>query len=51
MPPTDRWCILYPTVKRLLRADIKEITALSILDNAREPVSISFPFCDRLLGN
>ncbi|SCV71242.1 BQ2448_2830 [Microbotryum intermedium] len=39
LDPTDRWCILYPTIKRLLRADIKEITALSILDNAREPLS------------
>lgn len=36
---TDKWCILYPTIKRLLRSDIKEITALSVLDNAREPVS------------
>ena len=35
---TDRWCILYPTIKRLLRADVKEITELSLLDNAREPV-------------
>ncbi|GJN87433.1 hypothetical protein Rhopal_000382-T1 [Rhodotorula paludigena] len=36
---TDKWCILYPTVKRLLRSDIKEITALALLDNAREPIS------------
>lgn len=36
---TDKWCILYPTIKRLLRSDIKEITALSLLDNAREPVA------------
>lgn len=37
--PTDCWCILYPTIKRLLRADVKEITELALLDNAREPVS------------
>lgn len=35
---TDRWCILFPTIKRLLRSDVKEITELSLLDNAREPV-------------
>ncbi|KAK4050158.1 Serine/threonine-protein kinase [Microbotryomycetes sp. JL201] len=39
MTPTDCWCILYPTIKRLLRADVREITALSLLDNAREPLS------------
>lgn len=42
LPPTDRWCSLYPTIKRSLRADIKEITAFTLLDNAREPVSPSF---------
>ncbi|BGP14610.1 Serine/threonine-protein kinase [Rhodosporidiobolus nylandii] len=35
----DKWCILYPPVKRLLRADIKEFTDLALLDNAREPIS------------
>ncbi|GAA5975929.1 hypothetical protein JCM10908_005330 [Rhodotorula pacifica] len=39
LEPTDTWCILYPTVKRLLRSDIKEITAFSLLDNAREPIA------------
>ncbi|GAA5884630.1 hypothetical protein JCM6882_005326 [Rhodosporidiobolus microsporus] len=39
LSPTDKWCILYPTVKRLLRSDIKEITDLALLDNAREPLS------------
>lgn len=39
LEPTDKWCILYPTIKRLLRSDVKEITALSLLDNAREPIS------------
>ncbi|KAI5479132.1 hypothetical protein MNV49_003992, partial [Pseudohyphozyma bogoriensis] len=39
LQPTDRWCILYPTIKRLLRADIKDITELAVLDNAREPLS------------
>ncbi|GAA5903427.1 ubiquitin-binding serine/threonine protein kinase VPS15 [Sporobolomyces salmoneus] len=38
LQPTDRWCIFYPIVKRLLRADVKDITALSLLDNAREPL-------------
>lgn len=27
-------------VKRLLRADIKEITEVALLDNAREPVGL-----------
>lgn len=35
---TDRWCILYPMIKKLLRADVKEITSAALLDNAREPV-------------
>ncbi|GAA5967346.1 hypothetical protein JCM11641_000519 [Rhodosporidiobolus odoratus] len=39
LSPTDKWFILYPTIKRLLRSDIKEITDLSLLDNAREPIS------------
>lgn len=39
---TDRWCIFYPIVKRLLRADVKEITDLALLDNAREPVRYFF---------
>ncbi len=39
LEPTDTWCILYPTVKRLLRSDVKAITALSLLDNAREPIA------------
>ncbi|GAA6060755.1 hypothetical protein JCM10212_006735 [Sporobolomyces blumeae] len=38
LQPTDRWCIFYPVVKRLLRADVKEITELALLDNAREPL-------------
>jgi hypothetical protein len=38
---TDKWCILYPTIKRLLRADVKEITDFALLDNAREPVRLS----------
>ncbi|CEQ42196.1 SPOSA6832_04001, partial [Sporobolomyces salmonicolor] len=42
LQPTDRWCIFYPTVKRLLRADVKDITDLALLDNAREPVSTLF---------
>lgn len=36
---TDRWCALYPMIKKLLRADVKDITDISLLDNAREPVS------------
>lgn len=42
MQETDRWCIFYPIVKRLLRADVKEITDLALLDNAREPVRYFF---------
>lgn len=40
LQPTDKWCIFYPMVKRLLRADIKEITEVALLDNAREPVRL-----------
>lgn len=36
---TDRWCILYPTIRRLLRADIRDITDSALLENARDPVS------------
>lgn len=46
LPPTDRWCIFYPTIKRLLRADVKDITELALLDNAREPVCCHvFHYC------
>ncbi|KAM0754729.1 Other/VPS15 protein kinase [Meredithblackwellia eburnea MCA 4105] len=39
LQPTDRWCILYPTIKRLLRSDLKDINEKSIMDIVREPVS------------
>lgn len=35
----DTWCILYPYIRPLLKADVPEITACALLDVVSEPVS------------
>lgn len=38
---SDTWCILYPYIRPLLKADVPEITACALLDVVSEPVSDS----------
>ncbi|RUS35036.1 hypothetical protein BC938DRAFT_476587 [Jimgerdemannia flammicorona] len=39
LPPTDTWCIIYPLIRPFLKADIAEITELSILTNVKSPLA------------
>nr|XP_019002677.1 VPS15 protein kinase [Kwoniella mangroviensis CBS 8507]OCF66138.1 VPS15 protein kinase [Kwoniella mangroviensis CBS 8507] len=38
LPPTDVWCILYPGIRPLLHADIKEMNEISILSAILPPL-------------
>ncbi|KAH7882946.1 hypothetical protein F5I97DRAFT_1938850 [Phlebopus sp. FC_14] len=38
LPPSDAWCILYPSLHHLLRCDIKETDELSLLAAMKAPV-------------
>lgn len=31
LPPSDVWCILYPSLKYFLRSDIKDVDEISLL--------------------
>lgn len=43
IPATDVWCILYPSLRPLLRCDIQTISEQAILRSLKPPVSqISF---------
>lgn len=44
IPPSDVWCILYPSVRRLLEDDVRDLDALSILNSLRRPVCSPFLF-------
>lgn len=35
---SDTWCILYPYIRPLLKADVPELTAYALLDVVSEPV-------------
>jgi phosphoinositide-3-kinase, regulatory subunit 4 len=39
LPTTDVWCIVYPSLKHLLKSDIKDITEPSLLVAAKSAVS------------
>ena len=39
LPETDVWCILYPSLKHLLKCDIREINEANLLANLKSPVS------------
>jgi phosphoinositide-3-kinase regulatory subunit 4 len=39
LPQTDAWCSLYPALRRMLRADIKDIDELGILEASVGPLS------------
>lgn len=42
LPSVDTWCILYPSLRPLLRSDIKSVTVLSVLQSLKPPVSLCF---------
>ncbi|KAF8579068.1 ARM repeat-containing protein [Ramaria rubella] len=39
LPPTDVWCILYPSLKHFLRSDVRSITEQSLLLTLKNPLS------------
>jgi hypothetical protein len=39
LPPSDIWCILYPSVRTMLRSDILEMDEGSIMSALVSPVS------------
>ncbi|RUS22693.1 hypothetical protein BC937DRAFT_87736 [Endogone sp. FLAS-F59071] len=38
LPPTDVWCIIYPLVRPFLKADVAEISELSLMSNVKSPL-------------
>jgi phosphoinositide-3-kinase regulatory subunit 4 len=42
LPQSDVWCILYPSLRHLLRSDVKEIEEQSLLSAMKPPVSRIF---------
>ena len=38
LPPSDVWCILYPSLRHLLRSDIREIDEVTLLTTMKSPV-------------
>ncbi|KAL4253381.1 Serine/threonine-protein kinase Vps15-like protein [Abortiporus biennis] len=39
LPPSDVWCILYPSLKHFLRSEIKEVDEQSLLLSMKPPIS------------
>lgn len=39
LPPSDIWCILYPSLRHYLTSDVAEIDAASVLRALKPPVS------------
>ncbi|KAG6826329.1 hypothetical protein H0H92_000291 [Tricholoma furcatifolium] len=39
LPPSDVWCILYPSLRHFLKSDIKEVDELSLLMALKAPLS------------
>jgi len=44
LPPTDAWCILYPSLKYSLRSDVKQINEKTLLGALKPPVCPFRPF-------
>ncbi|GBE83600.1 Putative serine/threonine-protein kinase [Sparassis crispa] len=42
LPPSDVWCILYPSLKHFLRSDIRDVDEQSLLTSLKPPVRIVF---------
>jgi phosphoinositide-3-kinase regulatory subunit 4 len=39
---SDTWCILYPYIRPLLKADVPNLEAATLLDVVSEPVSSAY---------
>lgn len=50
LPATDVWCILYPSLRPLLRSDIQSISEHSLLLTLKPPASISSGLLVELRG-
>lgn len=44
LPPSDIWCILYPSLRHFMKSDILTIDEHSLLMALKPPVNISLPF-------
>lgn len=44
LPPSDVWCILYPSLKHFLRSDIRDVDERSLLIALKPAVSLTQPF-------
>ena len=40
LPPSDVWCILYPSLKHFLRSDVRDVDERSLLLNLKSPVRL-----------
>ncbi len=38
LPPSDVWCILYPSLRHLLRSDVRDVDERSLLIALKPPV-------------
>ena len=38
LPPSDVWCILYPSLRHFVRSEIREIDELTLLTTMKPPV-------------
>ena len=38
LPPSDVWCILYPSLKHFLRSDVRDVDEKSLLLAMKRPV-------------
>jgi len=41
LPPSDIWCILYPSLRHFLKSDVVKIDEQSLLAAMKRPVSCS----------
>ncbi|OBZ66825.1 putative serine/threonine-protein kinase VPS15 [Grifola frondosa] len=39
LPPSDVWCILYPSLKHFLRSDVRDVDEASLLSALKHPLS------------
>ena len=40
LPPSDVWCILYPSLKHFLRSEVRDVDEQSLLTALKPPVSL-----------
>lgn len=51
LPSSDVWCILYPSLRHLLRSEIREIDEVTLLTTMKSPVRTAPNVRQRLYSN